>query len=1333
MAEIKEKMMTFKQYQAELQRKQLQKALTRNNVVGDGNRNTVKSCRSPSISSIPFDSSYCTSPLQTGSGIDKEIVSSSNNLRNSYLKMQHINSNQKKIVASSVKGSSRESDDEMDRLAMPPPKFYPYLSHNSRKSCGRSSRENLSKQDEYISSDIGHESSEKKYIYKHPNYGERCPDTSTPSRINTDGSPRNRKAPTFQKWTVALNERRELIVKGMLESGRLARSKPILKRLGNSKLESVSGHLYHLQGDLDDEDDELPEYVRGKFYNGFPDDWENVYEIWRTYVKKGSSVTFRWPTPITDSDDDINSEVTDIVFPNLKSSEKEVRDFDSFGESPEAPFNSESIHKPLRTKDKRDDSSHERLKMNSSTQTSISGITAHLTHTDMRLPLNNFIHDDKENIHADASRASVAATKLMNIVNVIVSNLTDNNQSIECINKFATMLEIFSSLLLNGSIKEGDTSKGDSKSIDEPNSLNVTYNFAERLHSKSSPPSRNTTNKETAICNNLSQRKRPFSKAIGDDNDSDNEVYSGVTKIQLSQVIRQKETVLKPSKRKLRKQEVSRSPNECTATSNHTAHSFAEKVTEDNKKRRNAESDDSSRESERLRVKNYTSPNTRSVTERRQAGTKELTKDKNACDTKGDSVHENSFKPIPQTSRIGKATEDNKKRRNAESDDSSVSIMYEESERLRVKNYTSPKTRSVTERRQAGTKELTKDRNACDTKGDSVHENSFKPIPQTSRIGKATEDNKKRRNAESDDSSVSIMYEESERLRVKNYTSPKTRSVTERRQAGTKELTKDRNACDTKGDSVHENSFEPIPQTSRIGKVTEDNKKRRNAESDESSISIMYEESDRLMVKDCTSSNTRSVVERRQPGKKKLAKDRNACETKGDSLHERSFEPTPQTSRSTRPVYDSSVKRVNNDEMVEKNLSKYNEDRDTVHDHQNDSFLEKSGKSINSPRLQHILKKMTAKPMVISSVPVDIKTVSAQINCLSKNGKENLFEDAERKTGIVKIESAESEYKNLIRRKSPLKCDNRKKSTNFFFDDMYNNDDDDNRHTESIEVPETNNIDSIVSNKSLQENDIIASKDNNDNCKPKLLSTWTPIVITCGTDLCLIFEGNLINDAGHVITRKFKTDTVLRRVSARLVETANHEFYQLIGSPSAKHVVPKKLLDRCRHGCPARIEQFCEAWESLQAENKNKQNEIKKSKSDSSKNTVSVSVSSKGRRIISPLNYWTGERVTLKGEDMIYVCSDSKDNSQNPIRNNYTPKRKKDNSTDTQRDSSGNVDDKKTRRGESKAEGNIQIINRIEQTAANHSSPQVGKHGKILYSYQRGPVIPREDDTSCDE
>lgn len=71
---------------------------------------------------------------------------------------------------------------------------------------------------------------------------------------------------------------------------------------------------------------ELPDYIREKFHNGFPDDWENIYQLWTSYVAEGCKETFRWPTPITDSDDDLYSEITDFSYlRNKKIENKELQ------------------------------------------------------------------------------------------------------------------------------------------------------------------------------------------------------------------------------------------------------------------------------------------------------------------------------------------------------------------------------------------------------------------------------------------------------------------------------------------------------------------------------------------------------------------------------------------------------------------------------------------------------------------------------------------------------------------------------------------------------------------------------------------------------------------------------------------------------------------------------------------------------------------------------------------------------------------------------------------------------------------------------------------------
>ncbi|XP_046816985.1 putative uncharacterized protein DDB_G0282499 isoform X1 [Vespa crabro] len=126
-------------------------------------------------------------------------------------------------------------------------------------------------------------------------------------------SPKEKSGRTFFNWKVMLNKDGHLIIKGTLESGQTARSKPILRRLTATSVQSTFLHIYYLEGNIVDNENELPEYVRGKFYNGFPDDWENIYLLWKVFISEGSKLSFHWPTKITDSDDDLNSEVTNLT------------------------------------------------------------------------------------------------------------------------------------------------------------------------------------------------------------------------------------------------------------------------------------------------------------------------------------------------------------------------------------------------------------------------------------------------------------------------------------------------------------------------------------------------------------------------------------------------------------------------------------------------------------------------------------------------------------------------------------------------------------------------------------------------------------------------------------------------------------------------------------------------------------------------------------------------------------------------------------------------------------------------------------------------------------
>ncbi|XP_014232644.1 uncharacterized protein LOC106656287 isoform X1 [Trichogramma pretiosum] len=257
--------------------------------------NTNANCPTPSwpsLSSI-HDSSYVHTPppsLQV-SRVESEVVASSNNLRMlSGLKNKYSN------TPSNTKQPSGHSTD-LDRVIMPPP--------STKRSLTKAKV--LSRIDEHSIND------------DHSNA--KVP----PSGISTDiyqddgsnhasDAQEPKKIRIFSRWKVSINTNGSLIIRGLLENHQLARSKPILKRHSHDMVESVCKHIYKLIGNIVDDNKELPEYVCGKFYNGFPDDWENVYHIWKNFISEGSLKTFRWPTPITDDDDDLRSDISEFVY-----------------------------------------------------------------------------------------------------------------------------------------------------------------------------------------------------------------------------------------------------------------------------------------------------------------------------------------------------------------------------------------------------------------------------------------------------------------------------------------------------------------------------------------------------------------------------------------------------------------------------------------------------------------------------------------------------------------------------------------------------------------------------------------------------------------------------------------------------------------------------------------------------------------------------------------------------------------------------------------------------------------------------------------------------------
>ncbi|XP_066585511.1 putative leucine-rich repeat-containing protein DDB_G0290503 [Prorops nasuta] len=303
---------TFGKVEIDERYKKLKRALKQSRLKNDkkdillGNQSQTVRQAWPSMSSIHPDTHNIDS-MRSARG--SEVVSASNNFGSVLLKKNDlfIKGN---LVTSSVKSFHVRKHD--DSIIMPPPKTIniPCSSRKVKTDTDKSSSMSSYKsvldcnQSNFNSenSDLKNKSSlrKNKTLTCNSSYQEQINNVRKDERV-------------FKNWRIILNDQFQLIIKGEINSGRIARSKPVLRRLSASIVESINKHIYRLEGDIVDKRRELPDYVRGKFVNGFPDDWENVYEMWRSFVSNGSKPTFHWPTAITDSDDDLQSEITDIT------------------------------------------------------------------------------------------------------------------------------------------------------------------------------------------------------------------------------------------------------------------------------------------------------------------------------------------------------------------------------------------------------------------------------------------------------------------------------------------------------------------------------------------------------------------------------------------------------------------------------------------------------------------------------------------------------------------------------------------------------------------------------------------------------------------------------------------------------------------------------------------------------------------------------------------------------------------------------------------------------------------------------------------------------------
>lgn len=264
------------------------------------------------------------------------------------------------------------------------------------------------------------------------------------------------------------------------------------------------------------------------------------------FVQQGCSATFRWPTPITDSDDDIKSEITDITF--------------AYSTSPKNKISPKECLSEQKIKNKQNSYSYNK-KSDSFTQTHISDVTENLCYNgeNIQFLINQYTNNkenykQKDNMNLNYCHIKNKTRNVNDILNVIVNNLTDKNCSQEYINKIFEILDCLNYVVSYKSIQDRanveHTKLKQNIHIEEKNS-EINYNSSEYIQSEIGKN-----------YNNSLSRKRTFTEMNNTSaSDSESATYTGIPKIPIERIIRQKKTLLKSSKRKIRKKEILQNHN----------------------------------------------------------------------------------------------------------------------------------------------------------------------------------------------------------------------------------------------------------------------------------------------------------------------------------------------------------------------------------------------------------------------------------------------------------------------------------------------------------------------------------------------------------------------------------------------------------------------------------------------------------------------------------------------------------------------------------------------------------------------------------------------------
>ncbi|XP_067216656.1 uncharacterized protein [Linepithema humile] len=525
---------------------------------------------------------------------ESEILSYSNILRNIPLKKKHYNTNNENIMATSSDKQCNVNKDKFDHLLMPPPVGSTiYHTHGKTQDRIRMSSNDKKAastvQDSYAQFSLPNTLSMKcasSSVSANTNISKDYPQSYISSRISTNVIQKVQRV--FSKWKVMLNNQYELIIKGTLECGKISHSKPISRRYTATCIESKFKYKYYLEGNIFDETNDLPNYVRGKFYNGFPDDWENVYLLWRTYVNQGCPITFHWPTSITDSDDDLKSEMTDLTYTCAKndgvaSRTKSYR----LAECIQSEYSSNKFPKK---KEK-----YNCLKYSSqSYKKNTLFIKSFIPESENEAPVAQtslaYNEDSEQNFkpNVNTSHSSRKTTRLKDYIqedklNIIINNLIDKNCSQAYIDKIVEMFDClnyiasyespecsYSPMVLarqHASKSEQtppqQTAMLDSNCVDTNKIENRTMEPKNYMHS--SDLGYESVKNDSITAHQSNPSTKPERNNYKNLDKSESEIYSGIPKIQIERVLRHRERM---HKRQVKKKIISQ---KYAANSQHNA------------------------------------------------------------------------------------------------------------------------------------------------------------------------------------------------------------------------------------------------------------------------------------------------------------------------------------------------------------------------------------------------------------------------------------------------------------------------------------------------------------------------------------------------------------------------------------------------------------------------------------------------------------------------------------------------------------------------------------------------------------------------------------------